>query len=125
ASAAAYPLHSVFSPAAGTLHSRTLSNLAPGTYYFRVRSSTGTSVVESTEHAFAVCDDPSLPLELPVPSLAVYTTARVGSLVYLGGFFSSVAVPTGAGMAVDSISGAYTADQPRVDAALYAVAPDG
>src|SRR5512141_2244514 len=41
ASAAAYPRHSVFSSLAGTLHSRTLSSLAPGTYYFRAQSSDG------------------------------------------------------------------------------------
>src|SRR5687768_3702054 len=36
ATPAAYPNHSVHAVLAGTRHSRTLVNLPPGTYYFRV-----------------------------------------------------------------------------------------
>src|SRR5947209_7216823 len=37
-SASAYSNHSVFAQAAGSAHSRTLSDLAPGQYFFRVRA---------------------------------------------------------------------------------------
>src|SRR5262249_20962806 len=51
---AGYPNTSTYTSMAGTNHSRTLTGLAPGTYYYRVRSYDGTSYATSSEGTFTV-----------------------------------------------------------------------
>ena len=50
----AYASHSVYSGLAGTTHSRTLSNLPAGRYFFRVRSDDGAGSAVSGESSFTV-----------------------------------------------------------------------
>lgn len=56
---------------------------------------------------------------------AVYSTARSGDTLYLGGAFNLVGTPTGGGIPVDPRSGRPLARFPRVSGAVYAAIPDG
>src|SRR4051794_35264284 len=79
-----YPSSVVFSGLAGTVHSRTLINLAPGTWFYRVRSQvTAADSVVSAEGTFTVTSRGplgNLAFDGPISSIV-----RKGSQLYLAG----------------------------------------
>jgi len=60
-----------------------------------------------------------------VPNGPVYAVARSGNTVYIGGSFTFVGPPTGGGAAIDVNTGNANLAFPRVNGAVFAVAPDG
>src|SRR5687768_2233835 len=88
ANPAAYSNHSVWSPPAGTRHSRTLCNLAPGTYFYRAQSTdAAASSTFSQEGTFTVPVPTTGVLDGFVLDRSVTAMVNVGSTVYLGGTF--------------------------------------
>ena len=126
ASFAAYPVHSGTASPAGTVHSRTVRRLPPGTYYYRARSNDGTGAVESAERTFVVPRSEAFPLGDLSFNGEVRAVARLASTWYVGGFFTSVGVTSGGGVATDATSGTLLdGDFPEVAGTVRAVVPDG
>lgn len=126
-SSAGYQFHSVFAATAGTVHSRTLSTgLAPGAYFYRVRSTDGVSAAESSEMAFVIPRPAAhTPLFTTGFNGRVDTIAQAGTIYYLGGSFSQAGIAVGGGVALDATSGAALPDQPRVAGSIGKVIVDG
>ena len=62
--------------------------------------------------------------DLPVTNSAVYTMYKDGNTMYVGGPFSYAGPSTGRGVLLDSQTGLYDKDFPKVNGTVYACAPD-
>jgi hypothetical protein len=124
--ALAYPNHSVHAQRAGTTHSRTLRNLPPGTYFYRVRSFDGAAAGESAEATFVVpgVGDVGFAGELVFDD-AVSTLARHGGKLLVGGRFTRVGSLHGSGVLVDDSVGSLHDGQPLVRGQVKVSIPDG
>jgi hypothetical protein len=124
-----YPQHSVFASPAGTIHSRTLTGLSTGKYFYRVKSTeAGGGFSVSDEHTFTVPQGAlvsSVTMNGPVSALAVS-----GDRLFVGGSFTAIDNRFPVAIAVDETSGAPRADQPQFTQVagslrVLAIAPDG
>jgi hypothetical protein len=109
----------------GTVHSRTISNLPQGVYYYRVRSRTaGGEQVTSPEYSFRVePPDAATPLGATVTN-NVSAVVQSGNRVYIGGSFTDVGVRRGSGLELDSTSAALHGGTPQVAGAVHAAIND-
>ena len=118
----------VAAASAGTVHSRTMNYLAPGTYYFRVQSTDASNNhAISAEQTFTVApptDGQVIGHWLPDGPV---TDQVVGNgKLYTAGQFPGVYERTGEGGVFNGSTGAADdASQPLVDGAVKAVIPDG
>jgi hypothetical protein len=55
----------------------------------------------------------------------VYATARSGNTLYIGGGFTQIGSPTGAGVPIEATTGGPTAGSPKIAGTVNAVVPDG
>ncbi|MCA3011412.1 MAG: hypothetical protein INH41_03325, partial [Myxococcaceae bacterium] len=121
-----YPNRSIFGAFAGTVHSRTLRRLAPGRYFFRVRSDDGVAPVESAEGSFVVSRSEGFPLGDLSFSAAVNAIAYAGGAWYVGGDFTAVGRAVGSGVPLHPASGALPMqDFPEVLGTVFCAVPDG
>ena len=123
---AAYPHQSSATGLLGSSHSRTLRRLAPGTWFFRVRSTDGAAPVESAEATFVVPSIDAFPLGDLSFNGAVTAITRLGTTWYVGGSFTAVGGTSGASVAVDMTLGrGLDTDFPEFAGPVSAVVSDG
>ncbi len=120
-----YAVHSVNLGHVGPWHSRTISNLNPGTYFLRVRSADDVSSAESDELQITVGQrSETTPVGPWVVNGTVSGVARLGSTIYVGGTFGRVGTRRGSGIVVDDVDGLQLGDQPHVAGVVYAAVSD-
>ncbi|MGA9525719.1 MAG: fibronectin type III domain-containing protein [Myxococcaceae bacterium] len=110
-----------------TLHSRTLRNLSPGVWYFRVRSQDDFGISEvSSEMSFTVTAAQASAAERFSVDANVRALAVSGNTLYVGGLFTRVNEYRGHLFEVDSASGVpVPGDLPMVDGTVSTSTPDG
>jgi hypothetical protein len=115
--------------ALGTVHSRTISNLPQGTYYYRVRSRNAAGQqVTSAEYSFTIGPaDAITPIGANVFAGAVYGSAldATGTTLYVGGAFIRVAKRAGSAIPIDSSTGVGLRGAPQAVDDTRVVIPDG
>lgn len=112
----------------GLQHSRTISNLGPGTYFYRVRSRTaGGEQVTSTQSSFHVdASDASTPLGTAVAVGGnVNDVELIGDRAVIAGAFTHVATRSGAAVRLDAASGERRPGMPQVAGHVHAAISDG
>ncbi len=122
-----YPHTSKSSGSLDTLHSLTLRNLAPGTWYYRVRSEDAVGASQATnELTFTISAAEASAAERFGVDGNVRALAVSGDTLYVGGAFSRVYDYRGHLFEVDPASGAPVSEHfPMVDGSVSAWAPDG
>ncbi|MCB0878884.1 MAG: hypothetical protein KDC46_07885 [Thermoleophilia bacterium] len=110
----------------GTLHSRTISNLPAGEYYFRVRTTGAAGTATSGTHRFVVRESSAAsPRAGFITNGTVNAVATTATRTYLGGDFTQVGEFVGNGVTVDPVSAARRAGTPQVIGSASAAVPDG
>lgn len=113
----------------GTSHSRTISNLPAGTYYYRVRTRNAAGDRASSAERSFVVTPPSAtsPLGAHVTDGAVHASGinATGTTLYVGGTFERVAVRGGSNIGVNTTTGAALPGMPQVNGLVWDMVSDG
>ncbi|MDP2304044.1 MAG: T9SS type A sorting domain-containing protein [Ignavibacteria bacterium] len=72
-----------------------------------------------------ITNSQTLQENLYVTNGSVKATKISGNTLYIGGDFTQVGPSTGYGAAIDTSTGTYDPSMPKVNGAIYAIAPDG
>jgi hypothetical protein len=124
-----YTHHLIYNATLTTVHSRTLADLAPGQYFFRVRSipgNVGAIPDISAEATFTVPRGPAgQGIFTLMPDLNGTAVHVAQSTVFVGGEFSTIARRRGQFVQVDAASGALNDGVPRILGWVSVAAPDG
>lgn len=126
-----YPNASAPANLTGLVHSRTLSHLAPGTWYLRARSvdaSAAAAMSAELTVVVAPLTDPEVPqgswVAMRESYAPVTALARAGPVLFIGGEFNRFGRRSGAGLSVDA-SGAFAPHQPMVAGEVMKAVSDG
>ncbi|MFO0595757.1 MAG: delta-60 repeat domain-containing protein [Myxococcaceae bacterium] len=120
---AAYPNSDTPTQLVGTVHSRVLRRLGPGTWFLRVRSTNGTDVLDSGELSVTV---PAV--EFPLAEAALDGTVNAvvsrNGTFYVGGSFTRKFDLTGSAFVATRATGSHAAHFPEVAGQVNAAVVD-